>query len=752
MEHLPYRPAIAPDNSNGNGNGNGNGKYPARSPLPLPPPSPLFADKQDGEELSQALALVRRRWPWIVGVALVVFATKSFTTLTQTPLYEGNFQILVEPVTADQKLEELTVGGQNIGRAGLDYPTQIQVLQSPELINGMLKQMQGRYPELSYGVLINNLAIARLQETKILDVRFRNSDPEKVHFVLQQLAAGYLRYSLQERQTNLRQGIQFVDKQLPQLQSRVDQLQRELQAFRQQNEFIDPDSQGQQLISQRGTLAEQRLRADQELAAVASRFQTLQSEEGGIAALKDSAQYQSLLSELREVEVKVAEESTRFQASNPAIRLLQEKRNNLLPLLRQEAGRVLGGELAQVATEIQELEVRSQAIASAQSQLDQQIQELPVLARRYADFQRELQVAIDSLNRFLATREKLQVEAAQTEIPWQLISAPVQPLFPISPDVNRSLMIGLVMGLVAGMGVALVVDKLDNVFHTPEELKERTKLPLLGSIPYTTEVVSGGSEESAPAERPVRSPLKRVLTKLWPPSSRATPYGYYGSSSLWEAFYLLHTNVRMLGSDSSIRSVLVSSALPGDGKSTVSVHLAQAAATMGQRVLIVDADMRNPTVNKLLGVHNLKGLSDFIANRIPVQDVIQSAPQLPNLYVLPAGQIPPDPTKLLSSQKMQYLMEKLPQSFDLVIFDAPPLTGLADATLLATHTNGMILVASMGKTNRTVLAQALDAIRTAQLPILGIVANRLKSGNPAVYEYYYRNYYHRTGDRTPQDN
>lgn len=750
MEHLPYRPAIAPDN----GNGNGNGTYPARSPQPLSlqPPPPLFAEKQDGEELSQALALVRRRWPWIVGVALVIFAARSFTTLTQTPLYESNFQILVEPVTADQKLEELTVGGQNIGRAGLDYPTQIQVLQSPELINGILKQMQDRYPELNYGAVVSNLAIARLQETKILDVRFRNSDPEKVHYVLQQLAAGYLRYSLQERQTNLRQGIQFVDKQLPQLQSRVDQLQRELQAFRQQNEFIDPDSQGQQLTSQRGSLAEQRLRADQELAAVTSRFQSLQSEEGGVAALKDSAQYQSLLSELRQIEVKIAEESTRFQASNPAIRLLEDKRNNLLPLLRQEASRVLGGEMAEVATQLQELEVRSQAIASAQSQLDQQLQELPVLARRYADFQRELQVGIDSLNRFLATREKLQVEAAQTEIPWQLISAPVQPLFPISPDVDRSLLMGLVMGLVAGAGVALLVDKLDNVFHTPEELKERTKLPLLGSIPYTAEMASGGtSEESAPAERLGRSPFKRLMTKLLPSSSRSKPYGYYSSSSLWEAFYLLHTNVQMLSSDSTIRSVLISSALPGDGKSTVSVHLAQAAATMGQRVLIVDADMRNPTVNKLLGVHNLKGLSDLIAHKIPVQEVIQQAPQSANLYVLPAGQIPPDPTKLLSSQKMRQLMEKLPQNFDLVVFDAPPLTGLADATLLAHHTNGMILVASMGKTNRTVLAQALDAIRTAQLPILGIVANRLKSGNPAVYDYYYRNYYHRTGDRTLQE-
>ena len=712
-------------------NGNGNGHLPFQLvPIPLmqTPEAP-----DDEWDLRQLLAVLRRRVVVIAGVAIAVGSVVAASTLTQTPKYEGKFKILVESVTAEAELAELT---SNLRRtSNLDYETQIQVLQSPELMGPIVAQLQTQYPTISYGSLLKDLSILRLKDTKILEVRYQNSDPQMIQFVLQQLAQSYLRYSLDERQTNLRQGMQFVEEQLPELRRRVDQLQEQLQAFRQQYDFIAPENRAQQLTSQKSALAQKRLDLNQELAITQSRLEQLEQETGRIAILKSAAIYQQIVSEIRDLEAKIAEESTRFTDENLAMQVLQEQRENLIPVLSDEAQRVLVLETAAAQTALQTLAARSQTLAQAEAQLSQQVEQLSALARQYTDLQRELQVATDSLNRFLATRENLQIEEAQTEIPWQLIQAPVQPQQPISPNIPRGLLLGAAAGVLLGIASALLIEKLDNVFHSPSELKEKTKLPLLGVIPFHKQL----------QEVQKRSPYKKMADFLsrdipeFIPSPQHPPNAYGGSSFL-ESFRSLHANIRFLGSDAPVRSLTISSALPGDGKSTIAIQLAQAAAAMGQRVLLVDADLRRPQIHHRLGLSNLRGLSNLISTRLPLRQVIQAVPASGDLFAITAGQIPPDPTKLLSSRKMQHLVERVQKVFDLVIYDTPPLVGLADASLLAAHMDGIILVVGLGKTDCSALMQALDRLKVAQTPVLGTVVNGLKqsaAANSYGYNYYY---------------
>ncbi|MBD2606905.1 polysaccharide biosynthesis tyrosine autokinase [Scytonema hofmannii FACHB-248] len=671
------------------------------------------------------LGILRRRSLIIAGVATLVMAIFVSLALKQKPEYEGNFRLLVEPVNDDSKVVDV-VKDANLAKFSLDYESQIQVLKSPELMGDIVKQLQHSYPEIDYDSVLNSLTIIRLGTTKIIEVRYRSNDPNKTKVVLNQIARDYLNYSLEKRQTKLRQGIQFVEKQLPFLQKRVDEIQKSLQIFRQKYDFIDPDSQAQQIANQVNILSGQRLLLNQQLAQARANLAGLQAQDGELAALNNATVYQQLIVQISQLETQIAAESARFQEDSPSIRTLKDKRDNLLPLLQKEGRRFLDVKVAEVATQVQTLEVQSQELAKAEQKLEQRRKQLPVLARQYTEMQRGLQVATESLNRFLTTRETLQIQVAQTELPWQLIQAPSKPESAVSSDIRRSLITGFFGSLAIGIGIAILIEKLDNTYHTAPALKEKIKLPLLGIIPFEKQLQNG---QNRTTKQDIS--IVRVTDSLREgvPGLAVIPdqdYSNYSRKFL-EALRVLCTNIQLLSSDRPIRSIIISSAMSGDGKSTVAFHLAQIATAMGQRVLLVDADLRQPTIHTLSNLNNLWGLSNLISTNLPVGEVIRKVPSMNKLSVITSGPIPPDPTKLLSSQKMKRLMEEFHNRFDLVIYDAPVLVGLADASLIAPHTNGILLVVRMDKTDSSVLKRALDNLKLSRMGVLGAVGNAQKN-------------------------
>lgn len=690
--------------------------------------------QNDDLDLKHLLTILKRRIWVVTGVGVGVMAAVCGTALLQEPVYEGNFRVLVEPVNAENDVPDLALalGDQVAQQSGLDYETQVQVLRSPDLLQPVIEDLQDTYPELDYSSLLEDLTILQLGETKILEVRYQDADTVKIQRVLDELAQAYLAYSLDERQTNLRQGIQFIDQQLPELESQVSQLQLDLEQFRRLNNFLDPETQTQQVANQAQQIQERQLELDQQLAQTQTRSQQLTTEQGGQAAIKDAQVYQSLVQELRAVETEIAAALTRFQPNSLNVRVLQEKRDNLLPLIDLEGQRVVETEIADANSQLQLLRSQNQALSQTSSQLQQILENLPGLSREYSNLQRELQIATEALNRFLVSRETLQIDAAQTEIPWQLIEAPQQPEQPISPNLQRTLVLGVVSSLLLGVGAALLVEKLDPVYRTVDDLKASVKLPLLGTLPLQTELVKANAQPSL---------FQRLRSRIGPSTDTAVPVSNgYGSSHLLESLRVLHTNLQLLSSDRPIRSVIISSAMPGDGKSTVAVHLAKTAATLGKRVLLVEADMRRPGSYEKLGIPNTKGLSDLIAGSLSTADVIQPALPFTEFYAITAGRIPPDPVKLLASQRMQQLVKEFEREFDLIIYDSPPLIGLADASVLAPHTDGLIFVARINQTERNLLKLALDSLKLTQTPVLGLVVNGVSAQSADGYKYYSYSY------------
>jgi polysaccharide biosynthesis transport protein len=715
-----------------------NGQYPQSLPSPspndkrrqwLPTLNPSHATDHDDDvlDLGQVLQSLRRRSLIIAGVTMVVTLAALLKALS-SPSYKASFQILTRPVTVEtqvasslpQALDRSRGEAGGVSSTGLDE-TKLKLLTSPKILEPIVKQLHSKYPNLTYGDLAGGILVKPLANTEVLEVGYQDAKPELVKAVLAELSQRYLDYSLEERLSDVRQGIAFIEFQLPQLRAQVEANQEKLQQFRQQNNLFDPEAQGKELSDQINTF--KKLRLDNQVLVAQSRslYADLQSQlqakstgNAASTALKQNALYQRLLEQLQTVDTLLAAESSLFQQSSPNVSVLRDQRANILPLIDREAQRVQ----AETAAQLRDLAARDQALEGTEAQLSQRLKQLSVIARDYSNIERELKISTDNLSQFLAKKQALDIDAGQRTPPWQILTKASPPR---ATGFQNTVLLGALLGLGLGTLIALIVDRLSNVFHTPEEIKGTTRLPMLGVIPYNQELEEMDRLSTLPE---MGGLFQRAGQRFGLGSGFKS--NKFGALPFLEAFRSLYTNIRLLNPNQPVRSLVISSPTPQDGKSTVAIYLAQVAAAMGQRVLLVDAELRRSQLHQRLGFNNLRGLGDLIVSDLSYTEVVQRSPLEENLYVLTSGQVPRDPVSLLTSPKMHQLMEQFTAAFDLVIYDSPPLTGLSDANVIATKTDGLVIVTRLRRTDRALQRQALEGLRISPTVILGMVANDSK--------------------------
>lgn len=750
-----YSPPSSPSPTT---NGNGNGHRPAKPDLvPLMAP-PSLVEPGDGVDFSQLLGVLKRRVGVFLGVAALSFGGLTFWYLSRPPVYSGNASLLVEPVTSvtPPGLEAIT-GLSNTSR--LDYTSQIRVLRGPAVLNPILANIQQRYPDITYSALLSRLSILQDGDSKVLRITYNDADPEVVAFVLSQVVEGFVGYSVQDRQGDLRRGLTFLDEQLQEKWQEVAAIENDLSDFQKRYDLVNVNATGESVTQRLNQmLAEQeQLRVD--LTARGQLYDNLRQQVGfdpdtaiRVTNLNESPTYQALLGDLRQIEQTIAAESARFQADTPMIEALTDQRQQLLPLLDAEAQRLVGSaveadtlgyqgtvsrglmqQLVDTANQVQVLQTQDQAIGQAVQQLRAEIQRLADLSRSFQQISRELTVAESSLDQLLSSRQELRFQMARQASPWELISPLNASSVTRTTNLPRNLLLSTVVGLLLGGVAALVRDRADTAFHSADELVKATQLPNLALVP------------NAPAlqKQPLLMVPDLTATMADVLTQNQSPDKLYTSFSFAEAFYSLDTNLRMLSSDTPMQVIALTSSVPGEGKSTICAHLAIAAANMGRRVLLIDGDLRKPSQHLIFSQPNRRGLSDLITQSIEdPTDLVLTIPGNPNLHLLTAGARPPAPGRLLSSRKMQQITEQYRRHYDLVIFDTPPLAGMIDAKLTAAHADGLLLVVRLNRSERSEIQRVLaDLGNTAQAPLLGMVVNGVPQSRQRGYSYY--NYYSR---------
>jgi polysaccharide biosynthesis transport protein len=721
----------------------------------LPAFSTISENRSNEFNISSFLAILGRRWWVILGVGLTVASYQVITDLKRPPIYRSEFQLLVQPPEQDIT-NPLAGAGEilaNNGNNGDYFSTQITILLSNKILNPVVAKIHERYPELKkdfdYSTLASKMTVSQVNKGQILSISYQDSDPQRVKFVLDQLANAYLQYTLQEQRLKTQQKLGFITQQLPLLQQRVTLLQQELLKLQQSNNFFDPQAQGGMLNDSLNTILKNKqdveIQIQQNQILATSLLQQLGSTESQAIALdtlSQSPQYGELLARLNQINMQLAKDSTRLTDDNLLIQQLKAERDNLLPLIKQQSEGLLKGspngvpevapkilapnnirssavkQLLETNTQLATLEKQKQLLSSYEDQARQRLKYFSDIVTQYINIQRQLSLATESLNRLLVAEQTLEIETSKRFIPWRLITEPTLPAQPINRFINN-LLLAIVKGIIVGGIAGALVEFLDRRYHSPDDVSQDLKVTILGIIPWISELKF----------------LNRGIKKL-------------ANANFLEAFSVLFSTVFFVRQKQSCHSFIVSSATSGDGKSTVAFFTALAAAKLGQRVLLVDGDRYFPQGKKWLElVQSMpsKNPTNPSEEKDPLLENISTSQQplllTDNLYYFKTPDNALDPDQLMSSQSLLVLLEQWQESYDVILIDTPPILGLSDARLIASQTDGVLLVIRLNKTSKDHVYSALDSLNIANLNLLGVVVNDVKK-NFGGYDYGY-NYYNR---------
>ncbi|HEY4915455.1 MAG TPA: polysaccharide biosynthesis tyrosine autokinase [Solirubrobacteraceae bacterium] len=321
----------------------------------------------------------------------------------------------------------------------------------------------------------------------------------------------------------------------------------------------------------------------------------------------------------------------------------------------------------------------------------------------------------------LQLQDRAQTLSLLSELSYndvQVGQEPLAPTSPSSPKTSKNTALGAVLGFLIGIGIALALGRFDRRIKSPEELEAIYGLPLLGAVPQSTAISRAARDNTG----------KYAL----PPADA-------------EAFSLIRAHMRFLNVDTRLRTVMIASAAPGDGKTTIARHLAEAAARSGSRVLLLEVDLRHPTLAGQLDVQTTSGLSDVLTGSAPLGTAIRSVSleSIPAegaadrfVDVLVAGPLlPPNPGELIESRAMDAVLEQVKPTYDLIVIDTPPLAVVSDAFALLTKVDGVVIVGWIGRSRRDVAERLHQALDVAGAPLVGVIANGSKLGGSGKYAY-----------------
>jgi len=757
------------------------------NPLLQAPQTANFIEEDEEEiDLRQLGQLIRRRALPMLVVGLAVSGLVGWRLFQQPPVYKESFQLLVQPPNTDAlsnpMLGQLSNLSQLAGGFNRDisyYETQIQILTSNKLLQPIvdkLKQQKAFFKDeedrqgFNVDDFLKRLQVTQGKDTQILEVSYKSQFPEEVKLVLDQLAATYLKYTVEDQNRQSEQKIFFLDKQINLVKQRILILQKQLEQFRLKNSFIDPENQGQVIADGLKDLNKAKQANDAQLRDAVALYTNLRQQLGisesqaiALNALTESPRYMSLLGKLREVDAKLASESTRYTDDSPIIQQLKAERENLLPLMRQEAKVALNGlpanveqvmdgfvspntirqtliqQLLAAANQVKQAQARQQSLILSEQQTQQQIQAFARSAGSYAELAKQLEFENQSLASLLTARQVLQIEAAKSFSPWRLVSTIKTPEKPES-QLLRNVLLAILAGAVAGGATGLLLENLDRTVHSPDELAEKTGLTILGTIPLLPELSRVKKFQKQ----------QKSLAELW----RKRPEGWM---SFLESYSFLYTNLFFAGEKRTLRSMVVSSATPGEGKSTVSFFLAQAAAELGRKVLLVDGDRYFPQFEywQALATLTQQQRKRNPAATYPLSENANFPESLkaegiegysmgPNLYIVKYQDM--NPSQMLGANDLFEVMSDWKNDFELIIIDAPPVLGLSDTKLITNQADGLLFVARMGKANQDLVKETLLELKISGLKVIGAVANA--SSNLNRRNYYYYNYYYQKAQKT----
>ena len=672
---------------------------------------------------------------------LLTFVTFFLTTFLLTtysrlfkPIYKGNFSVLInDPIGNNSARNERFQAKQEslfediaINSISYESETLIQLLKSPIF----LKPIEEKFnlPKSSLSNMINiKQPKNKYQRNKfadgILDVSILINNKIKGKEILDELSKAYLNASLERRQQKLNDGLTFLDSQAPKIKLKLDDIQTKLVKFREKYKLIEPSIEVDKIKKQEKKIEDEIIflkserkklgNVREEIINGSLTARGFKEEIGEGLTVGDFDQ--GLLLELINIEKQLANATSKFTPSSKVIKGLKSRFEQIQPILLKK-------QLTAVDTALNLNKGRLSTLEEQKKEIEAKFSKQPKLIKEYENIAQELVIANQNILSLEKAREGFQLEIAQKVIPWRIISYPEMINKPIKPSFLRNLLTGSVLGVFFGIIVSLIKDRYDNVFYTKEEVQQISTYPILADIPYINN-------------------YKNLLNLDISKKIDNKDDNYIIDKFFYEeAFRYLYTSINFLNINNDLKTISITSSIPAEGKTLICIFLCKIIASMGLKTLLIDADLRKPSIHKALEIENLKGLSDILITDLKFweENVIKVSNQ-DNFDVILAGTIPPDASKLLGSQKFKDLIEEIKAigKYDYIFINNTPILGLSDALLVSQNTDGVLLAVSLSYVNKNIVKESLTRLFSIEkLNLLGLITNSTSENKDNIYSSY----------------
>ena len=680
--------------------------------------------------LSHYLWIVRRRkWPLLIFVVFAVAAT-IIVSSRLTPYYESTATVDVDRMIPTAVIgQESSSRGSSMNDSDFFLSTQVKLIQSDSVLRPVaqklkLKLAKGR-PDAP--VTLPGLAVTRPTRTYLIQISYRSPDPQLAADVANAIAESYKTHSYEIRYQAARDLSAFMTKPLEDLQAKMERSSAALSVFQKELNVISPDQNTNILATRVQQLNTEYTNAQTEL--VKKEVAAKSAREGSIEALEVSAQgeqIRKLADKIAEADQKFTDVKSKYLPNHPEYK----KAANAQAELQHQLDVMKANIRERVQVEYNEAANREQTLHKAVDAAKAELDGLNGKAYEYTNKKRDAdedRKLYDELNRKI---QEAGINAGFQDSSIRLADPARPGLNPVFPRVRLNALIAFFASTLLGIAVVFLSDSMDHTLRDPEQISRQLQTEVLGSLP----VVKAWRGHL---------PGKESGTEVMKPKEL---FGLSKglASSYEEAIRTLRDSILLPHAERRPRTLLMTSATPREGKSTTAVHLAVVHSQQKRKTLLIDADLRRPSIYQYLGVSNDKGLSNVVNGEMEWRDALQKTEALPWLTVLPAGPASRRAADGLGTTLKDLFASAMPE-YDLIICDAPPLLGFAESLQIAKLVDGVVVVALAGQTERSAVASVLTNLKRLKANVIGLALNEVRADLSERYYYYgyYGKYYSR---------
>lgn len=720
------------------------GGYPAYSRYPA-----VDVEKNSVREYFRII----RRHKWVVLATLVVLVTiVTIGTVLTRPVFRAEAKLEV-----GRETERVAQGRQilELESASVFNPyfmqTQIDNLNSRDLARRVIQKLNlaendefklknaDKISENEREVRLVNAFQGRYgvsvgRQTKVVSLTFDAYDPKLAAEVTNAAAAEFITWSMESRLQGVSSAKEFLADRVKAAETALREAEAEQQQYLAAHRIISSaEDKANITIDRTAELNRQlvELQNERRLAeAIYNRSKEVPADE--LPQVITDATVQALTRELSKQRQELANLLAKYQPNYPGVKQVQEQVKQLETQLAEQKAKIVKN----IETQYQVAKRREEDLASSLNQSKNEAIQQNRESSELSLIKQKIATNLKNYEDLLGRLRQAEVEMDFRPSNIRQVQQAEIPIVPVKPNKVLNIGLSLLIGLSLGIGLAFFLEYLNNTINTAEDVERIVQLPALGGIPSLQSLAKNkmlGINAASNGSGKKSTALAAVSNELLS--------GHDPLSSFAESYRALRTSLLLSSAEHAPRTMLITSSHPAEGKTTIVANTAISLAQTGARVLVLDADMRRPRCHKILSTKNDVGLSTYLSRDVSVDKVIIPH-DIPNLFVMPAGPVPPNPSELLSSIKLRYLVAELQDRFDHIIIDSPPVIHVTDALIISPHVDGVVIVVKSNHTPREAVQRAKQALADVNAKIFGVVLNCIDLNTESYYYNYKYAYYH----------